>query len=336
MQYLTQIYKENMRTNKVINIDIFTNQANENYKKHVKTQSKEALVILNKIIDWKKLVLPIEKALQKERSSAPAGRSPFSMLVIVKCFILQSIYGLSDPRLEEEIADRRSFQIFLDINSGDSIPDDTTICRYREQFSRLGLDKLLFDSFNEQLRARNMILDRVTLVDATIKQAAANPNSNRDKDAQFTQKRGKTYYGYKGHIGVDLGTEVIHSVEFTSANVHDSQMFDATLHGSEASVYADKGYTNKRRKKSLESKGIFCGILEKGYRNQPLTKAQIARNKQLSKIRNIVERPFSFMKHVLGYDRCSYYDLRRNRFQFIINATVYNMRKCITLSMAAI
>lgn len=322
-----------MRTNKVHNEDIFTFQANENFKKHIKTQSKQALETLKKIIDWKSLLKPIEQALSKDKSSEPVGRKPFSLTVIVRCFILQSIYGLSDPRLEEEIADRRSFQIFLEINSGDSIPDETTICRYREYFSRLGLDKMLFESFNRQLESRNMLLERVTLVDATIKQAQAKPGSKRDNDATFTRKRNKTYYGYKGHIGVDLGSKVIHSVEFTPANVHDSEKFDPLLRGKEKSVYADKGYAGKKRKKALENKGIFCGILEKGYRNHRLTKTQIAKNKQLSRIRNIVERPFAYMKRVLGYERCRYYDLRRNRFQFILNATVYNMRRFLTLSM---
>lgn len=323
-----------MKTNKVNNIDIFTHQANENYKKHIKTQSKQALESINKIVNWQALVLPIEKEIDKHRSTTAAGRPRFSLLTIVKCFILQSIYNLSDPRLEEEIADRRSFQIFLEINSGDSIPDETTICRYRELFSRLGLDKVLFDAFKKQLARRNMILECVTLVDATIKQAQAKPESKRDKDAAFTKKRGNTYYGYKGHIGLDKGTDVIHSVEFTPANVHDSTMFDSVVHGKEKSVYADKGYANKKRGDQLESQGTFSGILAKGYRNKPLTKAQKALNKQLSSVRNTVERPFAFMKTVLKYDRCKYYDFARNRFQFIINATVYNIRRLITLSHA--
>ena len=71
-----------------------------------------------------------------------------SLLVIVKCFILQQIYGLSDPRLEEEIADRRSIQIFLGLSSGDAIPDETTICRYWDFFARQGLDRKLFHAFN--------------------------------------------------------------------------------------------------------------------------------------------------------------------------------------------
>ncbi len=274
----------NMRSNKISNVDLFTNQANENYKKHIKTQSKQALEILKKKIDWNRLIKPIEYKLSREGTIEAAGRKPFSLLVIVRCFILQYIYDLSDPRLEEEIADRRSFQNFLELNSGDSIPDETTICRYREKFASMGLDRQLFEMLNRELRYRNLLLERVTLVDATIKEAQAKPESKRDKDAAFTKKRGKTYYGYKGHIGVDYGTGAIHSVEFTPANVHDSEMFEQCVHGKEKSIYADKGYANRKIKRNLEENGIFCGILDKGYRNRRLSKAQIANNKLLSKI----------------------------------------------------
>jgi IS5 family transposase len=321
-----------MRNNKINNIDLFTNHANEIFKQHIKTQSKQALEVIKNSIDWESLLKPIESILIQERSSAPTGRKPFSLLVIVRCFLLQSIYGLSDPRLEEEIADRRSFQIFLELNSGDSIPDETTICRYRTLFAKHNLDKVLFDSFNKQLIRKDMILEKVTLVDATIKQAQAKPGKKREQEATFTKKRGKTYYGYKGHIGLDHGTGVIRSVEFTPANVHDSDKFEQLISGNESSVYADKGYASKKRKESLESKGIFCGILEKGYRSHPLTRCQIAINKQLSRIRNNVERPFSYMTRVLGYDRCSYYGLARNRFEFNLKATIYNIRRFLTLS----
>ncbi|GEM_PF-5869695 len=42
--------------------------------------------------------------------------------MIVTCMLLQYLYGLSDPRLEEVIADRRSFQFFLGLVSADAIP----------------------------------------------------------------------------------------------------------------------------------------------------------------------------------------------------------------------
>lgn len=322
-----------MRSNKINNVDLFTSAANDNFNKHIKTQSKQALEIINNKINWIKLLKPIEEIIAKEKqNNSPAGRRTFDLLVIVKCFILQSIYNLSDPRLEEEIADRRSFQIFLALNSSDSIPDETTICRYRELFASLELDKKLFYEFNKQLTELNFIVGKGTIVDATIKQAQAKPSSKRDNDADFTKKRGKTYYGYKGHIAIDSETEVIKKVEFSSASIHDSNMFNSLIDETEQVVLADKGYANQQRKRNLRSKGIFCGILEKGYRNRELSRKQQKKNRLLSSVRNAVERPFSFMKQVLNYSRCSYYDIRRNRFEFIMCAFVYNIRRLITLS----
>lgn len=321
------------RTNKIDNADLFTTAATEHYQKHIKTQSKQSLNFINEKIDWKKLLQPIERVLSQEKSGlSSAGRPMHNLLVIVKCFLLQSIYNLSDPRLEEEIADRRSFQLFLGFASGDSIPDETTICRYRELFARLGLDKKLFSSFNKQLEERGLIVGKGTIVDATIKEAQATPNSKRDSDAKFTKRRGKTHYGYKGHIGMDEETDVIHTVEFTTANVHDSDKFDDLLLGTEKRVLADKGYANKERRRQLRSRGILPKIMHKGYRNRPLTKRQREQNKIFAKTRNAVERPFAYMKMVLNYTRCRYYDFNRNRFQFSMAALVYNIRRLMTLT----
>lgn len=325
--------KHKKRSNKIDNADLFTTAAGAHYQKHIKTQSKQSLNFINEKVDWKKLLQPIERVLSQEKAGlSSSGRPPHDLLVIVKCFLLQSIYNLSDPRLEEEIADRRSFQLFLGLSSGDSIPDESAICRYREQFARLGLDKKLFSSFNKQLEERKMIVGKGTIVDATIKEAQATPNSHRDSDAQFTVRRGKTHYGYKGHIGMDDQTDVIHTVEFTAANVHDSNMFDDLLLGTEKRVSADKGYANKERRVALQKAGIVPKIMHKGYRNRPLTKKKIAQNKIFARTRNAVERPFAFMKVVLHYTRCKYYDFKRNRFQFSMAALVYNIRRMITLT----
>lgn len=323
-----------MRSNKIHNVDLFTQAANEHFQKHLKTQSKQALMIINEKINWERLLAPLRKKLAREKADlSPAGRKPHDLLVIVKCFLLQTIYGLSDPRLEEEIADRRSFQIFLDLTSNDSIPDETTICRYRELFARLGLDRMLFESFNKQLTQQKLIVGKGTIVDATLKQAQATPSSKRDQDATFTKRRGKLTYGYKGHIGVDATTTIIHSLEFTAAHVHDSDKFDDLITGAERTILADKGYANKQRKKTLQDHGIHCGIMDKAYRDTPLTKKQLKRNKLLSIIRNAVERPFAFMKQVLNYQRCRYYDLARNRTQFILCSVVFNIRRMLSLTL---
>lgn len=322
-----------MRSNKIHNVDLFTQAANEHFQKHLKTQSKQALMIIDTKIDWAKLLAPLEKKFAAEKAHlSSVGRRPHELVLIVKCFLLQTLYGLSDPRLEEEIADRRSFQMFLHLTSHDSIPDETTICRYRELFARLGLDRMLFESFNKQLAALNLIIGKGTIVDATLKQAQATPASKRDQEATFTKRGSKTTYGYKGHIGVDAKTTVIHSVEFTPAHVHDTDKFDDLVRGTERTIIADKGYANKHRTKALQANGVRCGIMEKGYRATPLTRKQRQRNKLLSSLRNAVERPFAFMKQVLNYQRCRYYDLARNRTQFILCAVVFNIRRMLSLS----
>ena len=322
------------RSNKIQNVDLFTQAATEQYQKHIRTQSKQALQRINEVVNWTLLLQPIEERLSSQKASAsPVGRKPHDLLVIVKCMLLQKMYGLSDPRLEEEIADRRSFQLFLGLTSGDSIPDETAICRYRKLFAELKIDTMIFENFNKQLGREGLIVGKGTIVDATLKEAQATPGSGRDTDASFTKRGSRTIYGYKGHIGVDVKTNVIHSVQFTPANVHDSEKFEELLLSTEQVVYADKGYAKKKRTEQLQKKGIRCGILEKGYRNTPLTKAQKRRNKKLSAIRNRVEQPFAFFKQVLHYSRCRYYDLARNRLEFVLSAVVYNIRRMLSLNM---
>lgn len=109
-------------------------------------------------------------------------------------------------------------------------------------------------------------------------------------------------------------------------------MFDSVVDYTEEAVFADKGYANEERRQKLEDRNIFDGILQKGYRNKPLTKSAIKLNKILSGIRNRVERPFAYMKRILGYERCRYYDIERNRFEFVLKAIIYNMRRMITLT----
>jgi IS5 family transposase len=321
------------RSNKINNADLFTSGANQSYQKHVKTQSKQTLALIDEKIDWQHLLLPLKTAIAKEKAGlSSAGRSPHELLVIVKCFILQTIYNLSDPRLEEEIADRRSFQIFLGLTSGDSIPDETTICRYRALFSRLQLERKLFEAFRRQLLDRGLIVGKGTIVDATLKQAQANKWSGRDNDARGTSRNGRSFFGYKGHIGMDDTTDVIHTVDFTSANVSDTDKFDDLLLGTEQRLCADKGYAKRERRTQLTAHGIRCNIMHRGARSHPLNKRQRKRNSVIAKIRSKVERPFSYMKTVLQYSRCRYYDLRRNAFQFTLAALVYNIRRLITLT----
>ena len=103
-----------------------------------------------------------------------------------------------------------------------------------------------------------------TLVEVTIKESQATSNSKLDSVAQFTIRTGKTHYVYKGLIGMDEDTNVIHTVEFTAANVHDSNKFDDLILGTVKRVHANEGCAIKDRQKQLTKRGFTSKILHKG------------------------------------------------------------------------
>ncbi len=53
------------------------------------------------------------------------------------------------------------------------------------------------------------------------------------------------------HVGVDIGSGVVHTLETSTAKVHDSQKFDDLLHGDEQAVFGDKGYVSGEREEAF-------------------------------------------------------------------------------------
>jgi len=251
------------------------------------------------------------------------GRPSVPIIVALKCLVLQYLYNLSDPALEDALIDRLSFQRFLGISFDTELPDFTTIWRFRERLIKADLLDEIFTSVLEQLDRRNLIIRKGTLVDATLVQAARKKaknkstgdgtvkrSSQKDHDASGTQKGGKQYYGYKGHIATDEGSNIIRRIRFTTASVHDSREFNNLICGDERSVFADKAYADDNIKRNLREKGIYCGIMDKGRRGRPkLSKKQKKKNTWKKKVRNAVERPFAHFKKHMGFRSVRYVNL---------------------------
>src|SRR5699024_1007793 len=144
-----------------------------------------------------------------------------------------------------------------------------------------------------------------TLVDATIIESstrplstdrreslAEEPSAQIDTDADSTLKGGSWHFGYKGHIGVDVGSKLIRTLSFTPASPHDSTQLEALLSGDEQAIFGDKAYGSKSFKIQCRQEDIYYGILDKAYRNTPLSSAQKARNTRNRQLRRYVEHPF--------------------------------------------
>lgn len=288
---------------------------------------------IDEMIDW----ALIEKVLMRGYKKSERGRPTRDLVVLFKSLLLQAWYNLSDPGLEEAINDRLSFQRFLGLSLSEQVPDETTFWRFRERHQNGGTLKKAFDEINRQFKKKGLIIERGTLIDATIKQSSYRPDSvnritgelreSKDKNAAFVSKRGKTTYGYKMHIGTDLGSDLIKRVSVTPANEHDSTQFERLMTGQEKSVFADKAYAKRERKRRFRDEGIYCGILDKGYRNKPLGQNQIKRNKRKSRIRNRVERIFAVTVKDCHYLKTRYTNLARNTAQALFLCMAYNLKR---------
>jgi len=293
---------------------------------------------INEIVNWEE-TLEIVKVV--DRTDKHKGGAPHKdLLVKVKMLFLQYLYNLSDPELEDQVNDRLSFQKFVGVGFTTTIPDYTTIWRFRERLIKEGINDKLYNKIVEYLERRNLIIKQGTIIDATIIESSNRPISDKkreelgdkpssqiDTDAHSTAKRGKKYFGYKGHIGADVGSKIIRKRQFTSARPHDSQLIEEVIVGDEMSIFADSAYSSKERKREYREQGIYYGILDKGTRRKSLSKSQKKRNKKKSRVRSSVEHVFAYMKEPQNYKKARAKTLERNRFVFDMNCTIYNIMR---------
>ena len=112
--------------------------------------------------------LLIEEGVYRPRKEGHGGRPPYPSSVLLGALFLQSWYGLSDPMREELIHDRLSFRKFLDIRSDDDIPDETTICKFRNALMDKMLFDRIFDEINQVMKERGLILKEGSHIDTTL------------------------------------------------------------------------------------------------------------------------------------------------------------------------
>src|SRR5690348_564853 len=190
---------------------------------------------LDAALDW-----PAVETIVAGVYASREGGLAYPLLSYVKLLLLQQWYGLSDEGLEAAVDDRLSFRRFAGIPLSESVPDHSSIWRFREELAKRGLAEKLLAEVNRQLDAKGLVLRRGTLIDATILEAAVRPPSGdagevseRDPQAGWTKKNGKSRYGYKAHVAVDEGSGLVREAVMTPADIHDSVMGDDLVRRSE-------------------------------------------------------------------------------------------------------
>ena len=323
----------------------------------------DPLEAIEALVPWENFRETIEAVVltPAAEKTSKAGRKPIDAIVMFRMLILQSLYNLSDDQAEYQVRDRLSFTRFLKLGIEDGIPDGTTLWLFREKLAKAGLIETLFERFGQHLEAKGYIARGGQMVDATIVQvpkqrntreeneavkAGQTPedweqkpakNRQKDKDARWTKKHGKSFFGYKNHVNADARHKLIRGYDVTDASVHDSQKLDGLLNSANTSqdVYADSAYRSAETEAKLDERGFRSRIHRRASRNHPLSDVQAAANRTKSKVRVRIEHVFGAQENAPGGRIIRTIGEMRARAKIGLQNLGYNVRRLVILERTA-
>jgi IS5 family transposase len=300
--------------------------ASVGFERFGKTTRRAAfLAEMDRVVPWTDLCGLIEPVYPKPGN----GRPPVGVERMLRIYLLQQWFNLSDPAVEEALYESLSMRGFAGIDLGrEPVPDETTVCKFRHLLEQHDLGRALFEQVHVHLEARGVLISKGTIVDATIIHAPSstkNASGTRDPDMHQTRKGQQWYFGMKAHIGVDSKTKLIHAVVATAANVHDATILPDLLHGEETRVWGDqayKGQTDVIRKHAPNARDFT----NRRYRYRGVINETVkARNRTKSKVRAKVEHCFGVMKRVFGFTKVNYRGLDKNAHRLFVTCALVNL-----------
>jgi IS5 family transposase len=243
----------------------------------------------------------------------------------------------------------------------DGIPDATTLWLFREKLAKASLIEKLFERFDRHLAAQGYMARGGQMVDATIVPVPIQRNGReeneavkagqtpedweekpaklrqKDRDARWTKKHGKSFFGYKNHVNADVRHKLIRRYEVTDAAVHDSQVFDALLSKGNTStdVFADSAYHSAETEAKLKARGFRSRIHRRARRSHPLSDTQTRANRAKSSIRARVEHVFGAQQSSVGGRMVRTIGIVRARAKIGLQNLAYNIRRLVTLGRTA-
>jgi IS5 family transposase len=307
----------------------------------VRTKKREFLEQIERIVPWGKWVAMIKPCYYKGEH----GNKPYDLELMLRLYLLQNLYNLSDEATVAEVIDSRAFSDFCGIESSNQVPDGDTLGRFRNILVRNGLQEQLFAQVVKLLQQKGLLLKKGTIVDSTIIAAPSstkNQDKQRDPEAHQVKKGNEWHFGYKAHIGVDKDSGLVHTLKVTAANVHDVTMTSKLLTGEETVVYGDSGYLGAEKRddaivESNSNKHIRYKInrrpsqIKKGSAK---SRAQLKRKEhEKSSVRAKVEHVFGVVKGLLRYRKTRYRGLRKQiaklNMMFALANLILADRRCL-------
>lgn len=225
----------------------------------VRTKKREFLAEIDRIVPWGEWISLIRPYYYK----GERGNKPYDLEQMLRIYLVQNLYNLSDRTTVAEVIDSRAFSDFCGVESSNQVPDGDTLGRFRNILLKNGIQQELFAQVVELLTQRGLILKRETIVDSTFIEAPSstkNQKKERNPEAHSAKKGNVWHFGYKAHIGVDSESGRVHTVQITAANVHDVCVTADLLTGEEEQVYGDSGYLGAEKRREHEKSSVRAKV----------------------------------------------------------------------------
>lgn len=193
----------------------------------------------------------------------------------MRILVLKRLNNLSDERMEFLLLDRLSYQRFCGLTQALNVPDRTTIWTFENRIGEAGATAL-FEGVREQLLRKGFIARGGQMIDATLVPAPKQKISRKEKeildqqatpsdwkpaqrrqkdtDATWTKKHGKSAFGYKFSVNVDKKHKFIRKIVTDTASSGDVCHFENVFDPANTSrvIYADRGYPSREREAWLK------------------------------------------------------------------------------------
>lgn len=293
------------------------------------TRREKFLVDMDQIIPWDEFVRAIEPYYPKEGN----GRRPQGLEKMLRIYMLQLWFKLSDPQAEDTLYDSESMRRFVGVElTGNQIPDESTICRFRHILEDNRLTEQIFKIVKGLLERERLLLHAGTIVDATIVEAPTstkNSAKSRDPEMRSTRKGQGWHFGMKMHVGTDR-RGIVHSLTTTSAAAADITEMPKLLHGKERVIFGDQAYWKEKDRQHYRERNIRYRVNRRGHRHRPLTEHQKKINQSRSRTRACGEHAFRIVKMLWGFVKVRYRGLAKNTaqaFAMFAMANLYMVRK---------
>ena len=154
-------------------------------------KKKEFLEQMERLIPWGEWVKEIRPCYYK----GERGNKPYDLELMLRLYVLQNLYTLSDEGTVAEVIDSRASSEFCGVESSNQVPDGDTLGRFRNLLIRNGMQERLFSQVVEQLEARGLLLKKGTIVDSTLISAPSSTKTRKRNGIRKPIRRRKAITG---------------------------------------------------------------------------------------------------------------------------------------------